>query len=293
MNTKDLLLSYLSPSIAKHLQIRFSELSENYENLTELRLRADKPILAYKMLQEYQVNYKPSPSDIADTVERISQYSLYAMEEELRMGYLSLPGGHRVGVTGRVVLDGGSIRPIKTIRPISGLNIRICRAIPGCGEGILPKILKHNCMIISPPGCGKTTLLRDLVRLMSDKHGLTVGLVDERSEIAGCYKGVSQHDVGIRTDILDGCPKAEGMMLLLRAMAPDVIVVDELGSAGDALAVENVLNAGVRLLCSVHGYSLEDVRQKPNLQSLFAKGVFTKFVVLEAPGKEGIVYDSY
>jgi len=288
MNTKDLLLSYLSPSIAKHLQVNVFESFEDFDDLTELRLRADKPILAYKMSREYQVNYKPTPSDIADTVERISQYSLYAMEEELRMGYLSLPGGHRVGVTGRVVLDSGGIR---TIRPISGLNIRICRAVPGCGEGILPKILEHNCMIISPPGCGKTTLLRDLVRLMSDKHGLTIGLVDERSEIGGCYKGVPQHDVGIRTDILDGCPKAEGMMLLLRAMAPDVIVVDELGGVEDALAVENVLNAGIRLLCSVHGYSLKDVQQKPNLQSLFAKGVFTKFVVLEAPAKEGIVYD--
>jgi len=244
--------------------------------------------MAYKMGVEQELPYRPTASDIAETVERISQYSLYAMEEELRMGYITLPGGHRVGVVGKTVVEDGSIR---TIRPISGLNIRISRAVKGCGDKILPQILNHNTMIISPPGCGKTTLLRDIIRLMSDKSKLTVGVVDERSEIGGSYKGVPQNDVGIRTDILDGCPKAEGMILLLRAMSPDVIAVDELGGEGDALAVENVCNAGIKIICTVHGYGLEDVRKKPNLRDLIDKKIFTKFVVLKAAGKEGIVYD--
>ena len=283
MHTKEIILSYLSPNLAARL------LPHNFfDQLTELRIRTDKPLMAYKMGIEQELPYRPAASDIAETVERISQYSLYAMEEELRMGYITLPGGHRVGVVGKAVIEGGSIR---TIRPISGLNIRISRAVNGCGDKILPKILNHNTMIISPPGCGKTTLLRDIIRLMSDKSKLTVGVVDERSEIGGSYKGVPQNDVGIRTDILDGCPKAEGMMLLLRAMSPDVIAVDELGGEGDALAVENVCNAGIKIICTVHGYGLEDVRKKPNLRDLIDKKIFTKIVVLKSVGKEGIVYD--
>ena len=283
MRTKEIILSYLSPNLAAPL------LPHNFfDQLTELRIRTDKPLLAYKMGVEQKLSYRPTASDIAETVERISQYSLYAMEEELRMGYITLPGGHRVGVVGKAVVEGGNIR---TIRPISGLNIRICRAVKGCGDRVLPQILNHNTMIISPPGCGKTTLLRDIIRLMSDKSKLTVGVVDERSEIGGSYKGVPQNDVGIRTDILDGCPKAEGMMLLLRAMSPDVIAVDELGGESDALAVENVCNAGIKIICTVHGYGLEDVRKKPNLRDLIDKKIFTKFVVLKAAGEEGVVYD--
>ena len=304
MYTKEIILSYLSTSLAS----RLAPINENFfKEITGLRIRANKPLLAYSLSHEYGIGkgkllknptqaYQPTSQDIAETIERISQYSLYALEEELRMGYITLPGGHRVGIVGKAVVDGGSLR---TIRPISGLNIRISRAIKGCGDGVLPKILDtlthkklpHNTMIISPPGCGKTTLLRDVIRLLSDEIGLTVGVVDERSEIGGSYKGVAQNDVGIRTDLLDGCPKAEGMILLLRAMAPDVIAVDELGGANDALSVENVSNAGVRLLCTVHGYDVEDIRQKPTLRSLLDKEIFKRFVVLKTPGREGEVYD--
>lgn len=289
MNTKEIILSYLSPTLAKHTcQLT----SDFFEKMTELRIRADKPMFAYCLGNEHLLNYRPTPLDIAETVERISQYSMYALEEELRMGYITLPGGHRVGLVGKSIVEGGVLR---TIRPISGLNIRICRAVKGCGDGVFAKImagtLPHNTMIISPPGCGKTTLLRDLIRKLSDEAKLTVGVVDERSEIGGSYKGVAQNDIGIRTDLLDGCPKAEGMILLLRAMAPDVIAVDELGSVSDSTAVENVCNAGVRVLCTVHGYNFEDIRSKPNLRPLLESGIFTKFIVLTKPGEEGAVHD--
>ena len=322
MHTKEIILSYLSANLAGRLAAVSADF---FETVTELRIRVDKPLLIYSLNQEYGLppespvlpeasvqgeavllsdvrkGYRPDFSDIAETVERISQYSLYALEEELRMGYITLPGGHRVGVVGKAVLEN---RLIRTIRPISGLNIRICRAVRGCGDNVLPRILDnaaepaacgrlpHNTMIISPPGCGKTTLLRDIIRQLSDNCGLTVGVVDERSEIGGSYKGVAQNDVGMRTDLLDGCPKAEGMMLLLRAMAPDVIAVDELGGDDDIAAVENVSNAGIRLLCTVHGYSIEDIRQKPGLRALLGKGIFKRFVVLAAPGKEAEIYDS-
>ena len=306
MYTKEIILSYLSSNLAG----RLAPLKENFfEEMTGLRIRVNKPLLAYCLSHEHGIGegkllknptraYRPTPLDIAETVERISQYSLYALEEELRMGYITLPGGHRVGIVGKAVIDRGALR---TIRPISGLNIRISRAVKGCGDAVLPKILDttvhrklpHNTMIISPPGCGKTTLLRDIIRQLSDEIGLTIGVVDERSEIGGSYKGVAQNDVGIRTDLLDGCPKAEGMILLLRAMAPNVIAVDELGGQNDVLAVENVSNAGIRLLCTVHGYDVEDVRQKPTLRPLLDKEIFKRFVVLKAPGREGEVYDIY
>ena len=304
MYTKEIILSYLSSNLAGRL---LPINRDFFEEITGLRIRANKPFLVYSLNNEYVIGegkllkdpdhaYRPTTLDIAETVERISQYSLYALEEELRMGYITLPGGHRVGIVGKAVVDGGLLR---TIRPISGLNIRISRAVKGCGDSILPKILDtsvyrklpHNTMIISPPGCGKTTLLRDIIRQLSDVTGLTIGVVDERSEIGGSYKGVAQNDVGIRTDLLDGCPKAEGMILLLRAMAPDVIAVDELGGEKDVLAVENVSNAGVRLLCTVHGYDVEDIRQKPTLRTLLDKEIFKRFVVLKAPGREGEVYD--
>lgn len=291
MNTKENILSYLSPGLGGHL----AHLSGGFfDEMTELRLRTDKPIFIYRLGMESRVGeYRPTAVDIAETMERISRYSFYALEAELRMGYITLPGGHRVGVVGKVIVEKGQI---KTIRPISGLNIRISRAVKGCADGVMPKLLDkfktpHNTMIISPPGCGKTTLLRDIIRQFSDILKLTIGVVDERSEIGGSYKGVAQNDVGIRTDLLDSCPKAEGMILLLRAMAPDVIAADELGSQKDAQAIEDVANAGVRLLCTVHGYDIEDIMQKPNLRGLLDKGIFKRFVVLEAPGKEGVVHE--
>lgn len=279
MNTKDSIKTFLSTEIATRVST---------ENISEIRLRVDKPLIIKQGSKEHKHNYNPTITDIRETMERISQYSFYAMEEELRMGYITLPGGHRVGVVGKAVVENGQI---KTIRPISGVNIRISRAVNGCGDSILPQLLDkksnnklpHNTMIISPPGCGKTTLLRDIIRQFSDNCELTVGVVDERSEIG---------NIGLRTDLLDSSPKAEGMILLLRAMSPDVIAVDELGGAKDAQAVEDVSNAGVRLLCTVHGYDVCDIMQKPSLRQLLDKGIFKKFVVLTKPGEEGQVYDS-
>ena len=284
----------------------------DFEKITELRLRADKPMLVRISGQDYALTnqgksqasnpsaYRPSAADIAETIERISQYSFYAFEPELCLGYITLPGGHRVGVSGQAVIESGVVR---AWRHISSINFRVAHSVKGCADAVMPLIYEEggekprisHTMIISPPGCGKTTLLRDIVRQVSDglpgKNGLTVGLVDERSEVAGCFKGIPQNDIGLRTDVLDGCPKAEGMVMLLRAMSPDVIAVDELGGKGDAEAAQAVLTAGVRLLCTAHGNSLKDIRKNPALAGLINRKIFQRYIVLSAPGQVTAILD--
>ena len=215
-----------------------------------------------------------------DTLECICNHSLYAYEDEIRQGFITVCGGHRVGVAGKIILDGTRI---KCIRHISFLNIRVAHEIKGCSGDVLPYIYGDgklmNTLIVSAPCHGKTTLLRDIIRVVSD-GGMTVGVVDERSEIAACYKGVPQNDVGMRTDVLDCCPKASGMMMLVRTMAPDLIAVDEIGGQQDVDAIFGVINCGCRLLATAHGYSMDDVRDRAGIRRLVENRVFERYVVL-------------
>jgi len=301
LKTKENIHSFLGAEAAKQLDVLNPM---EYEKISEIRLRANRPLIIKMYGRDYGVGsskvallgdfpgcYRPSPDDIYETMERISRHSFYAFESELAMGYITLPGGHRVGVAGQVVLENGIVRSWKYI---SAINIRVAHSVKGCADGVLPHIvgdtgLMHT-MIISPPGCGKTTLLRDIVRQISDKS-MTVGLVDERSEVAGCFQGIPQNDVGIRTDVLDGCPKAIAMVMLLRAMSPDVIAVDELGSQQDAHAVDAVLNAGVKLLCTAHGVDVDDAIANPALSKMLSRGIFKRFVVLGVRNKVVGIFD--
>lgn len=276
----------------------------------EIRLRQERPLLLtaagddIMLMEDGRVTrqtgfaYFTTASDIAKAAQLISGSSIYALEDEIRNGFITLRGGHRVGITGKAVLEGGRVR---TIKNISGFNIRIAREISGAADKVMPYLFNRqtgvffHTLIISPPGCGKTTLLRDIIRNISNGipelkiPGRTVGLVDERSEVAGCYQGVPQKDVGIRTDVLDACPKAEGMMMLLRAMAPKVIAADEIGRREDVAAVEEALNAGVGVLTTAHGKDREDLLRRPVLKCLLVRSIFERMVVLSRSGGVGTI----
>ncbi len=285
-------------------------LDVGFEDLQEIRMRVDCPLIVlwagreYFVTPEGKVTAKPdegmtvSRKELLETVDYIAGYSLYAFEDEIRHGFLTIQGGHRIGIAGKIVMDGDRIRSVKHI---SFLNIRLSHQKKGCADAVFPYLIQNgefsHTLLISPPRCGKTTMLRDLIRQLSNGNayyaGCTVGVVDERSEIGGAYLGVPQNDLGIRTDLLDCCPKAEGMMMLVRAMSPGVIAVDEIGDYRDIRAIESVIHCGCKLLATVHGASMEDVKKKPLLQRLVREHVFERYVVLHArkPGQVKEIFD--
>lgn len=223
----------------------------------------------------------------------LAESSLYALEEELRRGFLTLPGGHRVGITGRAVLD--SSGALRTVTAFSGVNIRIARPCMGQAADLLPRLLSADgrfcsTLLLSPPRAGKTTLLRALTCLLSDGIGVAphrMAVADERSEIAAMRQGMPQLPVGLRTDVMDACPKAEAMSLLLRSMSPDVLVADEIGRAEDVFALREAARCGVAVLTSAHACDREDLLRRPLMAQLMEEGAFRRLVRLsrrEGPG---------
>ena len=289
---------------AENIRKLLIEEKPDYDSIYEIRLRTGKPVfLVYSGGERYlkikgREPYLVTGQDLKETLEYVSGYSLYACEDEIRQGYISVQGGHRVGVAGKVILDGNHIRGMKYI---SCINVRLSHQVPGCADAVMPYIqdgehLSHT-LIISPPRGGKTTLLRDVIRQLSngreDIPGVTVGVVDERSELAGSWQGIPQNDLGLRTDILDACPKAEGMQMLVRAMSPDVVAVDELGREEDFRAVESVIHCGCCLIATAHGNSLEDVLRQPFFQKLKEMEIFEKYIVLGGRNQVGAIKGIY
>lgn len=270
----------------------------DYDKLYEIRLRVGRPLfLIYDggecfLRKPGQEQYLVTTEDLKETLEYVTGYSLYAYEDEIRQGFISVQGGHRVGVTGKVVLDRGRIMGMKYI---SCINVRLAHEIQGCADKVMSYIRTEkwvaNTLIISPPRCGKTTLLRDIIRQLSNgwanTQGLTIGVVDERSELAGCYQGIPQNDLGMRTDVLDCCPKSEGMQMLVRSMSPDVVAVDELGCEEDFKAVDSVIHCGCKLIATAHGSCLEDVLDQPFFYKLMGEKVFERYIILDKNDQAG------
>lgn len=227
--------------------------------------------------------------DVKATVAKLSAYSLYAFEEELRRGFLTIEGGHRVGFCGKAIMEDGKI---KTLHQISSLNIRVARQIFGCAREVLPFVLENgkflSAVLVSPPGCGKTTLLREMIRCLSMK-GITVGVADERGEIAGMRDGLPQMELGPCTDVMYGCPKAQAMEMLLRSMSPDVIAADELGRESEYQAVEEMIHGGVEILCTMHGSSMEDILNRKLPCHMAAQRILKRYIFLSKKRGSGRV----
>lgn len=274
----------------------------DFERLQEIRMRIGQPVTLRVGGREMRITRTPcrriTADEINETVQYAAGYSLYAYEQEMRQGYLTVEGGHRVGMAGQVILDGNRIR---NIRYVSSVNIRIAHEIIGCADAVLPFLIQNgdvlNTLVIAPPGCGKTTLLRDVIRQISNGsrllEGRNVGVVDERSEIGGSYMGVIQNDLGSRTDLLDACPKAEGMLMLVRSMGPQVIAVDEIGSMEEVQSLKYAMCCGCRMIATVHGASWQEIRGKPMFQEFFTQGLFKRYLVLKNVKEPGRVEQIY
>lgn len=266
------------------------------EKIEEIRIRIDRPLeLIIEGEPFYPNGYIVTKQDGLNLLNKLSDYSIYTLEEELRRGFITVRGGHRVGLAGKVITEKGQV---KAIRDITSYNIRIAKEKIGICDPLIPYLFTGkwmNTMIIGSPQTGKTTLLRDIARVMStgnyDRHlpSFKVGIVDERSEIAGCLKGIPQHHFGPRIDVLDACPKAEGMMMLIRSMSPDILIVDEIGRTEDADAILEAVNAGVALFVSVHGSTIEDLYKRPSIRPLIELQVFERFVELSRADGPGTI----
>ena len=318
----------LKQEIVNLFPVRLRQILEalplDFARLEEIRMRCGQPILfriagkemgitgsgdltelgSSGKLDNWEKLEKIREKELKDTLEIMGGFSLYAAEEELRQGFFTVRGGHRIGVAGRVILKD---RQITGLKAASFLNVRVAHEIKGCADQVLPFLYVNgkfvSTLIVSPPGCGKTTLLRDLIRQVSDGSsqkagkcsfaGVNVGVADERSELGACYQGVPQNDLGMRTDVLDACPKAKGMQMLLRSMSPDVVAVDELGKKEDFKAVESVVHCGCKLFATAHGNSLEDILRQPFFQKLRELEVFERYIVLGKKGHAGSIEAIY
>lgn len=278
------ILSYMPPNINEVLKRYIGN-----SGINEIRLRAGKNLIlrfnAREIITEYVVNVE----DILNILLSISKNSIYSIQNDINNGFLTIKGGHRVGVTGEVVLENGKIKNIKNI---SSMNIRIAREIKGASNKLLSMVLSNkginNTLIISPPGAGKTTMLRDLVRQISN-FGKNVALIDERGEIASVYNGKAMLDVGVRTDVMSFCPKHIGINLVTRSMGPDVIATDEIGSVLDVEAIKNAALSGVNLIFTMHGKDISDLKRNKEIKEIIEEGYFDIIVFLSNREKVGTI----
>lgn len=285
----------------------------NENTIEEIRIRVDRPvILKYPEGKEDILDHVVTQNEILNILQSLCNNSIYSYQSQICDGYITLQGGHRVGITGNVAMKDGKIT---NVNYVSSLNFRIAREIIGASDEILKEVVTrksntssqnnyrnanmdnndisnleiNNTLIVSRPGCGKTTVLRDLVRNISNK-GFTVSLIDERGEIASMYKGIPQNDIGLRTDVMDNVTKSLGMKIAVRTMAPQVIVADEIGTEGDLEAINYGICSGVKGIFTAHGADISELRQNETLNKLYEEKLLKRIIFLENRGKMGKVY---
>lgn len=283
------MLPYLPKRIAE-MTARLN--TGEWAEIEEIRLRAAAPLTVGIWgescfvtpaggITNYESDaYTVSAEEVQTAFGRVCENSVYAHLEEIRQGFITIRGGHRVGICGKAVCDG---ERIKTFREISSLNFRIAREVLGLGDGVIEHIISgrkvKSALLIAPPQMGKTTLLRDIIRQVSNR-GFKVGVTDDRGELGAMYEGALGNDLGAQTDVVDGAPKAEAVELLLRTMSPKVIASDEIASKEDATALCKAAGTGVKIIASSHGESVEDVLSRRVLAPLFEEKVFDTAIVI-------------
>jgi stage III sporulation protein AA len=266
-----------------------------WQDIEEIRLRTGSVAFVRCSGREYLLkrNQQPLITDktmIDRSVMVLSKSSFYAFEEEMKQGFITIKGGHRIGLCGETVLENGYI---KTLKNISSINFRIAKEIKGAAKRILQYIQTQSgiqqSLIVAPPAVGKTTVLRDLARIFGDGDGVpavNVGIADERCEIAGSFLGVPQMNIGARSDVISGCNKADGIMMLIRSMSPQLILTDEIGRKEDAVALMDAVNCGVKVIATAHGSSYDEIVKRPVIRNLLGDNFFEKIIFIDRDSKE-------
>ena len=269
-------------------------LEHNIQKLEEIRIRANKPVILKLGQVEIVLNYTITTNEIIGILQNICNNSIYTYQNQICNGFITLPGGNRVGVAGNVVIKDGQV---SNISYIYSLNFRISHQINGASDNILKYVLDtenntiFNTLIVSPPGAGKTTIIRDLAKRISNGineinfRGLDVSIIDERGEIAAMTKGITFNDVGIRTDVLDNVPKSIGIRMAVRSMAPKVIIADEIGNKDDVNIINYAICSGVKCIFTAHGSNMEDLLKNNEINKIINLQLFSKIIFLDEKQK--------
>ncbi len=270
---------------------------------TEIRMRVNQsvcivcPLKAYSVQSDGKIteflsenSLKTSKQDINDCFKAMCNYSVYSFQDQIKNGFITIKGGNRVGICGSAVSNTESVSNIKDV---TSLNIRLARECKGCAEKIFENIKNDNLgvLIAGPPACGKTTILRDLARIISthnsQRPSKTV-IVDERAEIAAMFEGIPQLDIGL-SDVLTGFPKAQGILNAVRCLSPEIIICDEIGTQEETLAITQSLNAGVKIIASIHARNPDELLNRPQARKILNSGAFEKIVFLSGSFSPGTV----
>ena len=269
-------------------------LEHNIQKLEEIRIRANKPVILKLGQVEIVLNYTITTNEIIGILQNICNNSIYTYQNQICNGFITLPGGNRVGIAGNVVIKDGQV---SNISYIYSLNFRISHQINGASDNILKYVLDtenntiFNTLIVSPPGAGKTTMIRDLAKRISNGineinfRGLDVSIIDERGEIAAMTKGITFNDVGIRTDVLDNVPKSIGIRMAVRSMAPKVIIADEIGNKDDVNIINYAICSGVKCIFTAHGSNMEDLLKNNEINKIINLQLFSKIIFLDEKQK--------